>query len=383
VNEGIYRPRYRDKKTREWRQSSIWWIRYTHQGKKYRENSKSEIRANAVAMRKRRMGQAESGKPVNTAIRRTTLKDLAELVYAVYRNNGYRSLARQEDAFNHLADYFGWDCPAVAITKTRLLQDYLPWRRNQPNKLFTKHPHSGCAVATANRELTAVRRAFRLAADSDPPLVAALLCIKLPKERNRRKGFLEWSEFAAIREHLPGHLKPVMTTAYYTGWRVPSEICSRERRHIRDGMLVLEVYEGKNEEPRLFPLDMVPDLRDTIEQQLEATRKLEAGTGRVISLLFHNRGNRIVDYRSAWKDACKAAGLSGKIPHDFRRTAARNLIQSGVDPFTTCQLVGWKSMEMLKRYNIVDEQTLKRAVVKLVAHIEEQKRRPAKVAAIR
>jgi hypothetical protein len=33
-------------------------------------------------------------------------------------------------------------------------------------------------------------------------------------------------------------------------------------------MLVLEAYEGKNEQPRKFPLDMIPELKETIERQL-------------------------------------------------------------------------------------------------------------------
>jgi integrase len=148
-------------------------------------------------------------------------------------------------------------------------------------------------------------------------------------------------------------------------------------------MLVLDFEEGKNDESRQFPLDVIPELRETIEQQLEATRKLEIQTGRVIPLLFHNQGRPIVDYRPAWHRACEAAGLSGRIPHDFRRTAARNLINSGVDPFTTCQLVGWKDMEMLRRSNIIDKNTLKRGVAKLKAYLDEQKSQQTKVAAIR
>jgi hypothetical protein len=38
---------------------------------------------------------------------------------------------------------------------------------------------------------------------------------------------------------------------------------------------------------------------------------------------------------------------------------------AGVDPFTTCQLVGWRDMEMLRRYNIIDVKTMKRGAAKL------------------
>jgi integrase len=107
--------------------------------------------------------------------------------------------------------------------------------------------------------------------------------------------------------------------AYFTGWRLPSEILTRQKSHIIDGMLVLDAYETKNEQPRKFLLEMIPELQETIEQQLKATRALEVESGRVIPWLFHNGGKPIVDYRPAWHKACAAAGLAGKIPHDFRR----------------------------------------------------------------
>src|SRR5208337_1476706 len=112
--------------------------------------------------------------------------------------------------------------------------------------------------------------------------------IKLTRERNRRLGFFEREQFDAVREYLPDYLKPVMTTAYYTGWRCASELLTREKKHLVNGMLVLEAEEAKNDQPRKFPLDIIPELRETIERQLEATRKLEVETGRVINLLFHH-----------------------------------------------------------------------------------------------
>jgi integrase len=127
---------------------------------------------------------------------------------------------------------------------------------------------------------------------------------------------------------------------------------------------------------------MIPELREVIDRQLELTRKLELETGHVIPLLFHNRGNPIVDYRPAWHRACAAAGVAGRIPHDFRRTAARNLINAGVDPLVTVAL-GWEDIGMLKRYGIIDENMLRRGAEKLNAYLDEQKRRPAKLTAIR
>jgi integrase len=390
----VYRPKYRDGATSELKESATWWIRYSHHGVKHRESAKSEVRKDAADLLKLRIGQAGMGKVMTSAIRRTTLEDLAQLVFADYTDNDYDTLARQEDAFNHLRGFFGGDCLADDLVPR--LADYKEWRRQQPDGRAAKRnndhqyahaPRIGCSVATLNRELAALRHAFVLAARSTPPLVAAVPYIKLSKERNRRTGFFEWAQFVALRKHLPDYLKPVMTVAYFTGWRVPSELLTRKKTHVNDGMLVLEAYEGKNEQPRKFPLDMIPELRETIERQLELTQQVEIETGRVIPWLFHNDGNRIVDYLPAWRKAISAAGLAaglaGRIPHDFRRTAARNLVNAGVDPLTTMALVGWEDIGMLKRYNIIDEQTLKRGAAKLSVYHDEQKAQPGNVVAIR
>ena len=384
--EGIYRPRYRDK-TGEMKESAVWWIRYSHHGVKFRESSKSESAAGARELLKERLGQAGIGRPVTPAVRRTTLQNLRDLVIQDYDQNQYDTRRRQEEAFAHLIAFFNADCLADKITTSRL-GEYIAWRRRQP-----KGPQSGrnarrrrtigAANATINRELAALRHAFRLAARHEPPLVTHVPHIKVLKEKNRRLGFFEWEQFDAIREHLPDYLKPVMVVAYYTGWRVPSEILTRQPRHVINGKLVLEAYEAKNERSREFPLDVVPELFETIERQIDATRQLEVEIGRVIPLLFHNQGNPIANYLPAWRKACAAAGLQGRLPHDFRRTAARNLVNAGVDPLITMKLVGWESIEMLKRYQIIDSNMLEEGATKLADYIEAQKPRPTKVVAIR
>ena len=61
----------------------------------------------------------------------------------------------------------------------------------------------------------------------------------------------------------------------------------------------------------------------------------------------------------------KQAGVPGRLIHDFRRTAVRNLERSGVSRSAGMALVGHKTASIYKRYSIVDESDLKEAGTKL------------------
>ena len=82
-------------------------------------------------------------------------------------------------------------------------------------------------------------------------------------------------------------------------------------------------------------------------------------------LVFHRQGAPIKDFRGAWAKARTAAGCPGRIPHDFRRTAVRNLEQAGVPRSVAMAMVGHKTESIYRRYPIVDQGMLTDAAQKL------------------
>jgi integrase len=156
---------------------------------------------------------------------------------------------------------------------------------------------------------------------------------------------------------------PLVRFAYLTGWR-KGEILSLQWRQVDwPGRLVrLDPGTTKNRDGRSFPFTAA---LETLlkEQQTEHDRlKVE---GRIVPFVFHRDGNRIRDFRGAWETACEAAGCPGRIPHDFRRTAVRNLERAGVPRSAAMAMVGHKTEAIYRRYAIVDAGALREAAAKI------------------
>ena len=66
-------------------------------------------------------------------------------------------------------------------------------------------------------------------------------------------------------------------------------------------------------------------------------------------------GKPIKGFQKAWIVACTKAGVSGRIPHDFRRTAVRNLERAGVPQSVAMQMTGHLTESVYRRYDIVSD----------------------------
>ena len=109
----------------------------------------------------------------------------------------------------------------------------------------------------------------------------------------------------------------------------------------------------------MFPI--TPELRVVLEHQYQRTLALNKATDSITPWVFHRRGKPIKSFPWAWTQACRKAGVPGRIPHDFRRTAVRNLERAGVPRSAAMAMVGHKTESVYQRYAIVDETMLKEA----------------------
>ncbi len=199
--------------------------------------------------------------------------------------------------------------------------------------------------------------------------------ISMLQEDNIRTGFFELGEFLALREALPEYLRPIVTFTFYTGWR-KQEILSLKWNQVdlQTKTVRLEPGTTKNKKGRTIVLE--GELLEVIQRQWER-RKVAEIPGQFPALLcpyvFHHDGKAIRDFRAAWESACKATGLTGKLFHDFRRTAVRNMIRAGVSQTVAKKISGHKTDAVFQRYDITSEDDLREAARKTALHVETQK----------
>lgn len=113
---------------------------------------------------------------------------------------------------------------------------------------------------------------------------------------------------------------------------------------------------------------MTPALRACLDGPREVTEALQREAGRIIPYVFQP----ILDLRGAWAEACVAAGVPGRLLHDCRRTAVRNLERAGVSRSVGMSLTGHKTKAVFRRYAIVDFAVQTEAAALLDAHEGQQ-----------
>jgi integrase len=182
----------------------------------------------------------------------------------------------------------------------------------------------GMANATINREVEILSRALRLGVESRRILRMPVFPKKL-RERNARQGFFELEDFRKVLEHLREPIGDMARFAFETGWRRGMLIGMKWGDVDRSGRTVT-LPDSKNDDPQTMPLE--GELWAVIERRWEARTFAGAfGVPSVSEYVFHRRGKPIPTstFDTQFREACEQAGVVGRIFHDFRRTAARNM----------------------------------------------------------
>ncbi|MGH2406357.1 MAG: tyrosine-type recombinase/integrase, partial [bacterium] len=364
------------------RRGRSWYIGYfadeIKDGRKIRRKVREAVgskKSDATARLAQRLRELDDGKWTNPT-KPLTFDDVLALVKSDWRNQGRKSALTlpdgktEQSGIRRLRKAFGC-IEAASITEVQLA-----------NYSNARQDDEGAAVSTVRNELNVLKHGLYLAKKAR--LLTTVPTFPTLTPKTVRTGFFERHELDAILAELPELVRPLALFMYWTGWR-RGEVLSREWRHVdwTEGTIQLDPGETKNGKGRDFPFTLLPELQELIEQQRAYTDAVERRTGQIVPFVFHREGRQIKSFRSAWRLACKRVALaalaaaegktarevwkamsreerrefkgSGRIPHDFRRTAVRNLVRAGVSQKVAMELTGHLTPSVFERYNITDD----------------------------
>ena len=324
--------------------SSRWWIQFNVHGRQIRESG-GRTPEEARKKLKRRLREAARDDFAGPSAERVLIGSLLDELLLDLQHRGRRSWPKVESHLKTIRAFFG-DRRAVTLTSTDI-ERYKKARRAE-----------GKQNATINRELEALNQAYRHASRQTPPLFppGRLPYIALLPVDNVRQGFFTVAEVTALLRHIPDpDICDFIEWAFRTGMR-KSEIAGLTWDMLdRTGNLgVLRPQAAITKNRRGRSIGLQGEVRATIERRL-ATRRLDC------PLIFHRTskgraGQPVRGFDKMWRNALEAAGLPlGRLFHDLRRSAVRNLIRAGVDESTAMKVSGHRTRSMLDRYNIIEE----------------------------
>jgi integrase len=324
-----------------YRRGGRWAVEFWKGGVQHRESARTTSEQEAIAHLRKRVEEFAQGRYVGARAERVTVADLLKRVTADYANAGNRSRRTLKYRVAALASELG-HLRATNVSPSAV------------EAYKAKRLSEGRAKATINRELACLRRAYRLAERSRPPLISAnnVPSIELYREDNVRQVLVDYTDYVALLAHLPAPIDDALTFAYLTGWRRTEALgltwqeVDRER-----GLITLPSVRSKHGESRELPLS--PALSALIEKRWQARFVSGPSGPHVCERVFHRDGEPVRDFRSAWRKAVQAIGKPGILFHDLRRAALTNLVQSGVGEQVAIRISGHRTSSVFRRYRIV------------------------------
>lgn len=351
-------PKYKRGSGSLYKKRGWWYVAYYVDGHQVVEAAKTKDRGRARDFLNEQLGKIAEGRYVGPAVRRVTFDDLAALLVADYKANGKKTLRWAERRIKlHLAPYFGGRLAKDISTAD--VRAFIVKR--QAEKHGTEKNPKPTSNGEINRELGLLKRAFNLGLQAE--MIVRKPHIPRLEENNVRQGFFERPDFEKVLAALPPYLRPALTFAYGTGWRILSEVLplTWDRVDLAEGAVRLDPGTTKNKDGRLVYLPA--EVRAVLEAQwAERQAKYPA-----CPLVFHHDGERILSFYKAWYKACDSAGVGKKVPHDFRRSAVRNMVRAGVPERVAMEMAGHKTRAIFDRYHIVSEGDLREAARRLDA----------------
>jgi integrase len=355
--------KHKDKKTGEIVKSRYYYILYRVGGRRIRESSGSESKQVAEQLLQRRLGEAGLGLKPQQDVKNLKYEEVRDAYLAEARNKGLIFCQKKNgtEYFNgvqHLDAFFAG--MRVVNINSDLLRQFIETRRKE-----------GAADPTIRRNLAVLRAMLNQARKEGKLRLADIPHFPMPQDSKPRQGFVTPDVFEKLRLALPENLRPLVAFMYYTGCRKGAAqqiVWSMISADCKEVELPGEIT--KTGEPLTLPLAGAG-----LNEITKLLKKMFRKSGPVFDA---------TNLRQEWCRACHDLGLgvydvktrrySGLTIHDLRRSAVRNLTRAGVPRGIAMAITGHKTEHVFERYNIVNTDDVREALVRLGEYAKIQRR---------
>ena len=172
-----------------------------------------------------------------------------------------------------------------------------------------------------------------------------------------RQGFLTEEQVDEVVAHLEQPVADLVWTLWITGWRRREvQFLKWTDVDMKSGEIKLTEDRSKTKVARVFPFRASASLTAVIKGRCEAR------TFGSVYVFERSPGKPVKDFRTAWANACEAAGIPGRVPHDLRRSRARALSRAQVSQSAAMKTLGHKTPSMYLRYDVAGSEDVADAV---------------------
>lgn len=358
----VFRPKYRDLKTGELVESTIYWYEFTFAGKRVRKSAKTARKTVAIEAEKdhrRRLERANAGMPTEQRAQR--IKTAAEVLkgyesgYAV--NHRKNSLVVVQERSKHVTRLLG----------STLLPDLTP---DRITTYMEQRRGEGAGNRTINLELMVLSRAIGYTWKALWPKIKKL-------EENHDAGrALEPEEEKRVLDAAAAnpskYIYPFLVTLAWTGMR------SDEARTLRWSQVDLDapqIVVGKAKTAagtgRAIPMSAV--LKAALQAHAAfCARKLGPIQPEWYVFPLSNRtrpidpAQPVTSLKTAWETVKTKAGVECRL-HDLRHSFCTKLAEAAVPESTMLDMMGHVSAAMLRRYSHIRAKSRREAITSLEA----------------
>jgi integrase len=196
---------------------------------------------------------------------------------------------------------------------------------------------------------------------------------RITNANKERVRFLDDAERQALLKACKKSPNPQLYTivlfSLCTGAR-KNEILKLTLRDLDLKRQVAILRETKNKETRKVPI--VTYLVKALQEHLEWRSKYVSEMADGSKFLFPRKDGQLpIDIRKAWENARDKTGIIDFRFHDLRHSAASYLAMNGASQLEIAEVLGHKTLQMVKRYSHLSEDHTRDVVERMVGNIFE------------